>query len=232
MKLSDRENDLKEGLTGIAKLGLSLIPILGQTISGAFAYYDSYKRSTYDRNLRNSIKDLEDKVDDLNKLFEAEWLKTEEGRIFVTKIFDSILDSQIEEKQKIFINALINGIEKEDINDLEKFKFVDMIRQLSNLSLMVLADIHEIAQKKLNTTTKSFQIMPDQISAELGNKYGDPYAVLSAIEELKGQGLFSNISSFKKGINEQWRAGGSISDKNLYTEYTCKFVEFITYISK
>ena len=77
MKLTDREKDLSEALSGTAKSALSLIPGLGQAIAG----WDAYKRSSFDRNLKSTISYLKDKVDDFEAFFSDDWARTEEGQI-------------------------------------------------------------------------------------------------------------------------------------------------------
>ena len=135
MELSEREQDLIKTLSGITKSTLSLVPGLGQAIAG----WDAYKRSLFDRSIRKTIKYLAEKVDNLENLFQHEWLQTEEGEQFARKVFDSAFDEQLEDKQELFINALINGTYDQDTPHLEKLKFVDMLRQLSRVALLVLA---------------------------------------------------------------------------------------------
>jgi len=50
MKLTDREKDLSEALSGTVKSALSLFTGLGQAIAG----WDAYKRSSFDRNLKKT----------------------------------------------------------------------------------------------------------------------------------------------------------------------------------
>jgi hypothetical protein len=73
MKLTDREKDLSEALSGTAKSALSLIPVLGQAIAG----WDAYKRSSFDRNVKKTILYLKEKVDDIGSFFSDDWLKSE-----------------------------------------------------------------------------------------------------------------------------------------------------------
>ncbi len=74
MDLSDCEKDLLEGLTGVTKSALSIIPGLGQAIAG----WDSYQRSNFNRNLLKTIKFLEDKVNNLDSFFLGNFFRTEE----------------------------------------------------------------------------------------------------------------------------------------------------------
>jgi len=122
MELTDREKDLSEALSGTAKSALSLIPGLGQAIAG----WDAYKRSSFDRNLKNTISHLKNKVDDFKSFFSDDWISSEEGQQFARKIFDSAFDTQMEDKQELFVNALINGVQDKETTSLEKLKFVDI----------------------------------------------------------------------------------------------------------
>jgi len=38
------------------------------------------------------------------------------------KIFDSAFDTQMEDKQELFVNALINGVQDKETTSLEKLK--------------------------------------------------------------------------------------------------------------
>jgi hypothetical protein len=98
MKLTDREKNLSEALSGTAKSALSLVPVLGQAIAG----WDAYKKSSFDRNIKNTISFLKNKVDDFESLFSDDWVKSEEGQKFSRKVFDSAFDAQMEDKQELY----------------------------------------------------------------------------------------------------------------------------------
>jgi len=144
MELTDREKDGLQALLGTAKSAISWIPGLREIIAG----WDAYKRSSFERNVKKVIGLLKDKVDDFESFFSDEWLKTEEGEQFARKVFDSAFDAQMEDKQELFINVLINGVREKDISNLEKLKFVDILRHLSLASLMVLSDMHLLFKDK------------------------------------------------------------------------------------
>ena len=55
----------------------------------------------------------------------------------------------MEDKQELFINALINGVRDKETSNLEKLKFIDILRHLSLASLMILADMHSIFKNKV-----------------------------------------------------------------------------------
>ena len=83
MKLTERENNLLEALLGTTKSAVSMLPVLSQIIAG----YDSYKRSSFDRNVRNLIENLSQKVDNIGEFFQNNFFKTEEGEKFARKVF-------------------------------------------------------------------------------------------------------------------------------------------------
>lgn len=230
MKLTDREKDLSEALSGTAKSALSVVPVLGQAIAG----WDAYKKSSFDRNIKNTISFLKNKVDDFESLFSDDWVKSEEGQKFSRKVFDSAFDAQMEDKQELFINALINGIQNKQTTNLEKLKFVDMLRQLSRASLDILAELHKIYSGQVRRPNNSQRIdgspnlSRDKIVEHLSKSY-DPYLIESSYEELKSVGLFSpNINYFKQA-NGSYHAGNYMQEGNYaYTYFTCRFIEFIT----
>lgn len=230
MELTDREKDLLSALKGTTKSALSLVPGLGQAIAG----FDAYRQSQFERNLLKVISFLQDKVQDLGALFSSEWLKSEEGQQFSWKVLDSAFDSQLEDKQELFANALINGVKESDIQYLEKLKFVDMLRHLSRFSLIVLADMHEMflpqvrgSGRRVSPTTAFALVDPEDIAEKLSHKY-NPYMVVAAVHELESQGLFSRTGEWKRDHKGKYIQGGGFSNEMCYTDFSARFVEFIT----
>jgi len=230
MELTDREKDALEALSGTAKSALSLVPGLGQAIAG----WDAYKRNSFERNLSKAISHLQNKVDDLESFISDEWINSEEGQQFARKVFDSAFDAQMEDKQELFINALINGVRDKDISNLEKLKFVDILRHLSLASLMILSDMHLIFKDKVKRPGRSNLALdgsplvdPNKVAEELSNKY-HPYLVNASIYEMESQGLFSNIHEWRKTPDGKYASGTYFSDALSYTDFTFRFVEFIT----
>jgi len=141
----------------------------------------------------------------------------------------------MEDKQELFINALINGVRDKETSKLEKLKFVDILRHLSLASLMILADIHSIFKDKVRRPESSGRsssdasplLDPNEIAHELSDKH-HPYLINSAIYEMEGQGLFSNISEWHKGANGKYSRGRYFNSALSYTDFTFRFVEFIT----
>ena len=230
MELNDREKDALKALSGTVKSALSMIPVLAQAISG----WDAYKRSSFERNVKRVIAHLEEKIKDLNLFFSDEWLRSEEGQQFSRKVFDSAFDVQLEDKQELFINALINGIHDQDTSPLEKLKFVDMLRQLSRASLMVLADIHKMFKNKVRgpkrhpDSTDAFPLVdPTTIAEKLSKKF-DPFLVTASISEMESQGLFSRTGDWKKKPDGSYMPSGGFATELCYTDFAARFVEFIT----
>src|SRR3990172_8094522 len=222
MDLTDREKDALEALSGTAKSALSLIPGLGQAIAG----WDAYKRSSFERNLRKVVSHLQNKVEDLGSLCSDEWIQSEEGQKFARKVFDSAFDAQMEDKQELFINALMNGVRDKDTSDLEKLKFVDILRHLSLASLMILSDMHLIFKDRVKRPGKSDAALsgsslvdPDKIAEELSPKYR-PYLVNASIYEMESQGLFSNIQEWRKTTDGKYVSGAYFNNALSYTDFT------------
>ncbi len=230
MQLTDREQDLLQALSSTAKSAISLVPGLGQAIAG----HDAYKRSAFDRNVQTAICHLQEKVDDLGKLFKAEYLQSEEGIQFVRKVLDCTFDEQLQDKQELFINAFINGIHDQETEHIEKLKFVDILRQLSRSSLMVLSKMHKMFVTQVRgpgrsvEPTSSFpQVDPIRIAEKLSDEEYTPYLITSAISEMESQGLFSTIGEWKKDHTGRYMTGGGFQTALSYTDFTARFVEFI-----
>ncbi len=227
-KHTERENDLLEAAKGTTKSALSLIPVLGQVIAG----YDAYKQSSFDRNVKALINHLSEKVDNIEAFFNAEYFHTKEGQLFTSKIIDSALDSQLSDKQELFINALINAPTSQE-GELQKLKFVDILRQLSRASLMVLAEMHNKFKKQVRGLGRSPDPMqpyplvdPTSIAQDLSSKY-EPYLVTSSISEMESQGLFSTTGEWVNDNSGRYTPGGGFATEMCYTDFTARFVEFI-----
>lgn len=230
MDITDREKDLLQALSATAKSALSFVPGLSQALAG----YDAYKKSNFERNLKNLIAYLQDKVADLSSFFSKEWLQTDEGQQFARKVFDSAFDAQLEDKQELFVNALINGVHNDAMPSLEKLKFIDMLRHLSRVSLFVLAEMHSMFISQVRGPgrnpgpSQSFPLVDSsRISENLSSKF-DPYLVTASISEMESQGLFSRTGEWKKRPDGSYISGGGFATELCYTDFTARFVEFIT----
>lgn len=230
MKLSDHEKDAIEALSGTVKSALSVIPGLGQAIAG----WDEYRRSQFNRNILSLLKTLELKVNDIRAFTTSEWLQTDDGQQFCWKVFSSALDSQLEEKQELFVNTLVQAVAKPELSQLEKLKFVDMLRQLSKAALMVLADMHIMYVHQVRGPGRTHDpigsypmVDPTNVAEKLSNKY-DPYLVTAAVYELQSHGLFSTTGEWRAQGDGTLRASGGFQTALCYTDFAARFVEFIS----
>ena len=230
MSLSDREKNALEALSGTAKSALSLIPGLGQAIAG----WDEYRRSQFNQNILALLQTLNRKVCDVQAFTASEWLQTEDGQQFCWKVFSSALDSQLGEKQELFVNAFVQGVSKSEVAQLEKLKFIDMLRQLSKAALMVLADMHAMYAPQVRGPGRSSDpigpypmVEPTDVAEKLSNKY-DPYLVTAAVYELQSHGLFSTTGEWRKMGDGTLRPGGGFQTALCYTDFAARFVEFIS----
>jgi predicted outer membrane protein len=123
VNLTDREKDGLQALLGTAKSAASMVPGLGQAIAG----HEAYQQSAFKRQVESAIKELASKVEDLTAFFQQSWFKNEDIQKFSRKVFDCAFDAQIEDKQELFVNALINGVQNQNLSNLEKLKFVSML---------------------------------------------------------------------------------------------------------
>lgn len=230
MSLSDREKNALEALSGTAKSALSLIPGLGQAIAG----WDEYRRSQFNQNILALLQTLDRKVSDVQAFTTSEWLQTEDGQQFCWKVFSSALDSQLGEKQELFVNAFVQGVSKPEVAQLEKLKFIDMLRQLSKAALMVLADMHAMYAPQVRGPGRQSDpigpypmVEPTDVAEKLSNKY-DPYLVTAAVYELQSHGLFSTTGEWRKMGDGTLRPGGGFQNALCYTDFAARFVEFIS----
>ncbi len=224
-----KNTDLLRALEGTTKSALSLVPVLGQIIAG----YDAYKKSQFDRNVDSLLSHLQNKVEDISTVFSAEWLQTEEGQQFSCKVVESALDGQLLDKQELFANCLINGVKKTETPYLEKLKFVDMVRGLSRVSLLVLAEMDKMFIDQVRGPNRSTDpvvalavVNSEDIAKKLSNKF-NPYIVSAAVSELESHGLFSRTGEWIKGSNGEYVTGGGFATELCYTDFSAKFVEFV-----
>lgn len=231
MELSEKREDLLAAISASTKSALSTIPVLGQAIAG----WDAYKRSSFDRNVKKVIEYLSQKLGSIEDFFKDEYLQTEEGQQFARKVFDSAFDAQLEDKQELFINALINGVKNKTTPELEKLKFVDILRHLSRASLMILSEMHKMLIKQVRgpnrqpDPTSSYPLVNPTAIAECLSKKYNPYLITSSIHEMKSQGLFSRTGEWRKdAVSSIQRPGGGFATEMCYTDFTARFVEFIT----
>lgn len=228
--IKKREKSELAVLQGMSISVLSNVPVLGQIVAG----WNAYKDHQFKEGVKEVIFHLRNKTDNLEYFFSDDWFKSDAGQRFTRKVIDCSLDAQIEDKRELFVNALINGVKDKDTTDLEKLKFVDMLRQLSRASLDILAELHKIYAGQVMRPNNSRRIdgsanlNRDKIVEQLSKNY-NPYLIESSYEELKSVGLFSPNIHYYKQTDGSHRAGSSFSEGNYaYTDFTCRFIEFIT----
>jgi hypothetical protein len=222
-------SDCLEGASGVAKHILSRVPCVGELIAG----HEAYNRARFDREVRQFLAYLDQRVEDVGALLSEDWLKTEEGQQFAWKVVDSALDAQLEDKQDLFANALINGIKNAELSQLEKLKFVDILRRLSRASLMVLAEMHNMFKNQVRgpgrkpIDNQPYPVVnPINIATALVGKY-DPFLVDACICEIQSEGLFSNIAEWRRDQPSTRLVPQGIADGLTYNHFTATFVEFI-----
>lgn len=226
--VTNREEDLKAAFGGLVKSLGGLAPVASQLI----ATHDAYQKSNYDRTIRRMIGYLSTKVDDLEKFLSEEWFRSEEGELYFRKVLASALDVQMEEKQAIFANVLINGVRSDLLID-EKTKFVDMLRQLSLSSVFILAELHTRFEgntrrpgRREDRIAPFPMVKANDLAEELSKKGFDPYVVISSIKELESVGLFSNVGSFEKQ-GDGYVSRGGFATELCYTDFSARFAEFL-----
>lgn len=228
--MKEHHSDYLDAACGAGKHAFSRIPIVGEALAG----YETYRRSKFDREVRQFLNYLDSKVDDVNALFSGEWLRTEDGEQFARKVVDAALDAQMEDKQELFVNALINGVREPQLSQLQKLQFVDILRHLSRASLMVLADMHNMFKDKVRGPGRAPEgnppypvLDPVSVARNLCSKY-NPYHVMACIHEMESEGLFSNIAEWRESKPGSGMVPQGFNDALSYNHFTASFVEFIT----
>ena len=138
MKLNGE--DVAAGVVGTVKALVSRMPGLGEMIAG----WDAYHKARFERETQDFLKALDSVLARMGRSLDPSWFTTLEGETFARKVLDCAVDAQLADKKELFANALVNGAINVEITPIEKLKFVDMLRQMSRASLMVLADIHSM----------------------------------------------------------------------------------------
>ena len=224
-------NDIVEGAKGAAKAFIGRVPVVGEIISG----YDAYRRAQFSRDTREFLAMLYSGMESLAEKLDFSWLSTDEGETFARKVVESAIDGQLADKRELFANALINGIRQRQTDDLLKLKFIDVLRNLSKASLMILSEMHVFLSANVRgpgrtpSPTEPYPMVDTgDVVSKLRGKY-DPYLIASAIWEMQSQGLFDQTAEWGgRGSDGSSQSPGGFADALAYTDFTCRFVEFIT----
>lgn len=222
--------DIIEGVKGASKALIGRAPILGEMIAG----YDSYRHAQFERHTKEFLNVLESGIESLSERLDISWLSTPEGETFAYKVVESAIDAQLADKRELFSNALINGIRRSEGDILLKLKFVDILRALSKASLMILSEMHGFLSANVrgqgrNPPNEPYPLVSKHdIVAKLRGRY-EPFLIASAIWEMQSQGLFDEIAEWGgRSPDGSFKSPGGFSDALAYTDFTCRFVEFIT----
>ena len=224
-----KKSDVIAAGVGVGKSLASKAPILSEIIAG----FDSYRSARFERETKEFLHELDMAIGKVEGKFDGSWFTSSDGERFARKVLDCAVDAQLADKKQLFANAFINGAISEELNLLEKFKFIDILRQLSLSALMVLADMHKILGPDARRPGRTPPMKPyplvdqKQIAERLSSNY-DPYLVEASLYEMQGQGLFSNTGQWNRQADGSSRIGGGYSDALAYTDFTCRFVKFIT----
>ena len=159
----------------------------------------------------NALTDaLNERINAIERAFDSPWYSSPEGQEFVKKTVASALNAEYADKIEFFANMLVNA--KQDFEQMERLKFVELVRQLSKPALKILSLAVE-----LSDTTVGL-INTHQIHGNAVSKFNlDGLLVDSCIDELFALGVFSQHHSKAK-------AG--------YTAFTQRFVDFLKYPEK
>ena len=223
--------DIIEGAKGAGKALLGRLPVLNELISG----YDAYHQAQFERETKEFLEILKSDIESLSENLDLSWLSTPEGETFAYKVVESAIDAQLADKRELFSKALINGIRQKDTDDLLKLKFIDILRNLSKASLMILSEMHEFLSPNVRgpgrtpPLNKPYPMVETRdIVSRLRGNY-DPYLIASAMWEMQSQGLFDQIAEWGgRSPDGSIQSQGGFDSNLAYTDFTCRFVEFIT----
>jgi hypothetical protein len=228
----EREARYQALVTGLKRVA-DQIPVVGLL----FAPHDTlaaYERAKFEHHVRQLLEYLVGEVKDMRALFSNPWLRSDEGQLFARKVIDCALDSQLEDKQQLFGNVLIHGREDHELPNLEKLKFVDILRHLSRAALDVLAEIHPMYKNLVirpgrarDGRTGSPQISVEEVIRRLSKKF-HPFLIESAIAEMTSIGLFSRYSGWYQLPDGEYHTESYVERPIMYSDFTARFVEFIT----
>lgn len=228
--MTENMSDYSKGILGAIQHAASRMPVTGEIVAG----YDVYNRARFEREVCRFLAYLDQKIEDMDAPLSKDWLKTEEGQQYARKVVDSALDAQMEDKQEWFANALINGIKNAELSQLQKLRFVDVLRHLSRASLMVSADMHKTFKDQVHgpgrkaVDNQPYPVVnPVNIATRLAGKY-DPFLVDACIREMQSEGLFSHIAEWRRDRPGTRLVLQGINEGLTYNHLTATFVEFIT----
>ena len=171
-----------------------------------------YKETIEKNQIQEFLKLLNDKREYLENHTKREWYSSDDGREFVRKLVATALNAEYTDKMIYFRNILINA-SSDDIDQIEKLKFVETTAHLSKAALIVLAaskEIHTVRGPRHSRQIDDQTCIKEMIDITNFNKD----LVLGCINELYSEGVF-NSNRFSNGTA-------------AYSELTERFVCFLS----
>jgi len=99
---------------------------------------------------------------------------------------------------------------------------------------MVLADMHPMFEpmvsrpgRAVGPSTPSPTINPVMLAFEFRDRYTEPYLMTAAISEMEGEGVLSRAGASGEQLMQAPSLAG-FSTEHYYTNFSAKFVEFIS----
>ena len=205
---------LKEAIKEASIELFKKIPGLSLLIEGA----RKYKEYAENEQKKELLILLEKRIIKLEKGFNEDLYNSNEAKIYLKKLISTALNPEYADKLEFFANMLINT--KMDYSQMERLKYVEMVRQLSKPALVVL-DAANRLYKPASSSEPPTSIVPNQIAEETGFNLTFINVLISELYEL---GVFNPYVVVPgKGIRNVSNREGIAA----YTEYSERFSDFI-----
>jgi len=220
---------LAEALTETAAETI-LSPIIPLKI--CYDTYKKYKDKIKEGILIQLMNIMAEDIRIIKKKLDIAWLNTTEGEQFCFKVTSIATNGEHIEKMEYFAHALVNLARKqEDVPGDIKFKFIDILKNLSKLDLKVLAEIKKWAEP--DAIRKGYkQVEVGYVLPHLGDEYSME-AVEASFINLVNNGVLSKVPYWDKTNTprgDKYQSGPKLGDYDsaYYNRFTMKFVKFIT----
>lgn len=171
-----------------------------------------YKETIEKNQIQKFLKFIDDKIKYLEKYAKIEWYSSEEGREFVEKLVATALNAEYTDKMVYFRNLFINA-STNNIEQIEKLKFIETTAHLSKASLIILAAAKEIRTKSGVHFVRQIDSIAN-IDKIINITNFNKDLVLGCINELYSEGVF----------NSNHYPSGTV----VYSDLTEKFVCFLS----
>jgi len=220
---------LKEALPkAIIESVIEEVPILGWVKKVVDKTSDKIKEGC----LLKFIYAMYEDIDMLKGKFNPKWLNTLEGNHYCIKVVSTATNGENIEKIDYFAHANINashGLVSTPL--VTKYKFVDILKNLSLLDLKILARFKKYVEP--NALENGYrQVEIGDVLPSLADEYSTGIIEASFIN-LVNNGVLSRISSWDKTVTprgNKYEAAEKLGDYDgaYYTHFTMEFVKFIT----